>query len=661
MNGQHDVARLNLQLPSAAANGTELAKLNLPNLPLPAVAPNGTEVAKKNFPRPPHVKGPPPPGKAFLGWARNVEASVQSLLEQAERGLAHVPLKPFLHPLHTSITPERWGVTKKDLHAFQEECYDLWQKGQIQSDEPEVGEDDDKIGPSIYVVNEQLIKPKTLAAGGMSWALMCHPEGGLQCDIFVTHCWAEGVFEFCQKVQQMWPGPLPHGLYACFLANPQNGDISSLLQDPYTSPFALALRECRHFLVVPNSRKSIYTRLWCVFEINLATQYDLHIVLPSYPRKTSVFIAMLTPAGICVLAFVPSIALSLILFFVLDVDSGSQEDLWRFITWMTIPIASLVVCPCMLVARVSVAYLLMAALGSFVAIRVVWWVNHPYELLLPGALIPQLALVMRGFGYVVKAIVKSNLDKESALLDMDTVRHASCSSKKDEAKIRAAIAGREDEIDETISIVRSVGKYSSAVLFNLDRGMGYLRASLGIWPLAIVAGTCFWVLSIGYLFFFPCGFCDDPDEDTRLIALWVVMVVMAVVVPVACWFIGDTIIFASDVILWSGVTEYVVHFSLAFFGECLEFNVMWLIVGLMALNMLLSLWCCLYFYTGAYARSKHSAERAWVALQEAEPCLEWSRDSSEYLSREDDPRLKHDASVCLPVPSVSSRTPTFRM
>mmetsp|Transcript_49011 Transcript_49011/g.109905 ORF Transcript_49011/g.109905 Transcript_49011/m.109905 type:complete len:620 (+) Transcript_49011:31-1890(+) len=613
-------------------------------------------VAKRNVRVP---APPPPPGKALVGWARNVEASVQHLLEQAERGLVTVPLKPFLHPLHTSITPAWWGVTKKDLHAFQVECQELVKNRQIQSGD-QAGDDDDHIGPSIYVVNEQLIKPKTLEAGGMSWALMCHPEG-VQCDIFVTHCWAEGVFEFCRKVQQMWPGPLPHGIYVCFLANPQNGDITSLLQDPYTSPFALALKECRHFLVVPNSRKSIYTRLWCVFEINLATQYDLHIVLPSYPRKTSVAKALLIPAAISLVTFVPSIAMSLVLFFVLDVDSGSTEEIWRFITWMTIPLASLIVCPCMLVARVSIAYFLMAALGCFIAVRVVWWVNHPYELLLPGALLPQGALVARGFGYVIKAIIKTNLDKESALLDMDTVRNASCSSKDDEAKIRAAIAGHEDDIDETISIVRAVGKYSSAVLFNLDRGMGYLRASLGIWPLAIIAGTSFWVLSLGYLFA-SCDFCDSAEDVGIIVAIWIAMIAMAIIVPLACWFTGEIVILGTDVLLWSGVLQYCQHFTLAFFGEVLEFDSTVPVAVLTVLNLGLSIWCCVHFYSGVYALAKRSAEDTWIALQEAEPCFgEWSRDSSECMSREDDPRLKHEAAVGLPVVSVSSRTPTFRM
>lgn len=48
-------------------------------------------------------------------------------------------------------------------------------------------------GPNLYQVNTYFVKPKTLAAGGMSYALWLHP-GGLPCEVFISHAWAE----FCQ-------------------------------------------------------------------------------------------------------------------------------------------------------------------------------------------------------------------------------------------------------------------------------------------------------------------------------------------------------------------------------------------------------------------------------------------------------------------------------
>lgn len=46
-------------------------------------------------------------------------------------------------------------------------------------------------GPDLYEVNEHFVKPLTSAAGGMSYALMKHPQG-LLCEVFISHAWAEG-------------------------------------------------------------------------------------------------------------------------------------------------------------------------------------------------------------------------------------------------------------------------------------------------------------------------------------------------------------------------------------------------------------------------------------------------------------------------------------
>jgi len=56
----------------------------------------------------------------------------------------------------------------------------------------------------MYAVNQHFIQPRTRAAGGVSYALMLHPKG-MDCDIFVTHAWSEGVFEFTRKVLRAWP------------------------------------------------------------------------------------------------------------------------------------------------------------------------------------------------------------------------------------------------------------------------------------------------------------------------------------------------------------------------------------------------------------------------------------------------------------------------
>ena len=165
--------------------------------------------------------------------------------------------------LHEDIPPERWCVRKADLRLLQLRVEEAIETGDI-----DASDSDSEYGPSIYTVCEEYIKPVTAEAGKMSWALMMNP-GGLHCDLFVSHAWQEGIFEFLEKVLASWPQRARHA-WCCMLANPQNLNIGSMLQSPKTSPFALALQASRFMLVVPNRHQSIYTRLWHLGDIFLA-------------------------------------------------------------------------------------------------------------------------------------------------------------------------------------------------------------------------------------------------------------------------------------------------------------------------------------------------------------------------------------------------------
>ena len=170
----------------------------------------------------------------------------------------------FAYDLHRSVPADRWCVTYWDLDCLRQEVLSALGRGEIQP-----GPDDDAseaYGPSIYTVTEQYIKPVTKEAGKMSWALMRNPDG-LQCDLFISHAWQEGVFEFLTKVKHGWPWGVQTA-WCCMLANPQNLDISSFLQSPKTSPFAIALHVAPVMLVVPNRHQSVYTRLWCLARRN---------------------------------------------------------------------------------------------------------------------------------------------------------------------------------------------------------------------------------------------------------------------------------------------------------------------------------------------------------------------------------------------------------
>jgi len=80
--------------------------------------------------------------------------------------------------LTRQVPPHRWGVSREDLVHFRRMVQDAISKGDIQPTESDQFDLlDDKTGPSIYTVNQQLIMPVTAAAGNVSWALMQHSEG----------------------------------------------------------------------------------------------------------------------------------------------------------------------------------------------------------------------------------------------------------------------------------------------------------------------------------------------------------------------------------------------------------------------------------------------------------------------------------------------------
>jgi len=181
---------------------------------------------------------------------------------------------------HHLVAPELWCITRADLDEFEDQVLEAHRAGQIPMNplHPDPRHDDPAVGPNMHNVVQHIVKTQTTRVG-MSWALMKH-RGGLEVDIFATHAWNEGVYEFIRKMKSSWPAGM-ETLWFCCLANPQTwepDDLAALLGGPDSdplkdSPFARALARSKVMVVVPNSSCSIYTRLWCVAEIKVA--YDL--------------------------------------------------------------------------------------------------------------------------------------------------------------------------------------------------------------------------------------------------------------------------------------------------------------------------------------------------------------------------------------------------
>ena len=116
--------------------------------------------------------------------------------------------------LHESVPPDRWCVTYADLKYLKQEVRRAVSEGELRpsdraAEDRALPPSDEVHGPSIYLVNEKHIMPVTEQAGKVSWALMRHPEG-LDCDLFISHAWQEGIFEFLSKVLFSWPSGLMH-------------------------------------------------------------------------------------------------------------------------------------------------------------------------------------------------------------------------------------------------------------------------------------------------------------------------------------------------------------------------------------------------------------------------------------------------------------------
>jgi len=198
---------------------------------------------------------------------------------------------PGLHPsqpgprefdgedLHNRIRPEFWCITKTDLRRLRQQVKKAVTEGRIvPTSEDPFEPTDTAVGPNIYTVTDQLIKPLTEPSGpsgGASYALTHHPDG-MECEVFITHTWAEGIYEFIDKTLASWPRR-KRSAYACMLSNPQHLDIACLVSDPLTSPFARALAHCTHMVAVPNGSVGIYSRAWCCYEAYLACVWGKEI------------------------------------------------------------------------------------------------------------------------------------------------------------------------------------------------------------------------------------------------------------------------------------------------------------------------------------------------------------------------------------------------
>ncbi|CAK0829566.1 unnamed protein product [Prorocentrum cordatum] len=248
--------------------------------------------------------------------------------------------------LHYCIPPRKWCVTRKDVEQFRRLVRRAVLDGRIRPTESDQFDPtDDRVGPTVHTVCEQYVSPVTFTAGSPSWALMLHNDG-LDCDMFVSHSWQEGIYELIDKMLFSWPARA-HSAYLCFLSNPQNSsqcdspsrgtvriDIGHLISSPIDSPFAHALRSATHVMVVSNKQGSIYSRIWCTYEAYLAYTMDKHIFRASSPVH-DLWPRVVSQLGLCIVSLAIG-ALLWILFVFLRLDEFGYPFLALLILTMLI-------------------------------------------------------------------------------------------------------------------------------------------------------------------------------------------------------------------------------------------------------------------------------------------------------------------------------------
>jgi len=389
--------------------------------------------------------------------------------------------------MHHRIGAERWCVTRHDLRMLRRQVAKAIAEGNIVPTELDQFDPADRtIGPNVYTFVDQFVKPVTSAAGGMSWALLQHPEG-LVCDLFVTHAWQEGIFEFTDKVLNSWPSDSKHA-YCCMLANPQCLDISDLIKQPSESPFAKALETAKYMLVIPNAKGSIYTRLWCAYEAYLSEMKGKIILTATAPVGQRLLRDLPCTFFLCVLGMVHAI----VLFIVLDHD--------RFATMVhaVYGLTCIVMAACVISPSMGVSWCLNKVCHVSTSLLLV---SYFMILARTGNLAKEggnsIALFVMSVTMNLELLKKAELHRESAELRRSfkgTVKKATCTMDCDRERIMGEIGHRVDEVDATINVLIAAGLSTLNLRKAAEKGV-HLHGA-GEFGLAVTVGVWgFWVNS----------------------------------------------------------------------------------------------------------------------------------------------------------------------
>jgi len=208
---------------------------------------------------------------ARLGKCRRCER--EALFQQAK---SH-PGREAAEELHEALHPRYWGITRAQLAKFESDLGEAVRRGQVlntcivgDTTHDYTDELFERDGPTMRQTNAMFIRPRTNETASIlpfaSYALQCNDEAGLECELFVSHCWDQGVFDFVTTLLSVWPHRCA-GAFISSLSCPQNLGMNEILGDPYDSPFfKVLMSQPRLMIMVATEMTAIHERLWCSFE-----------------------------------------------------------------------------------------------------------------------------------------------------------------------------------------------------------------------------------------------------------------------------------------------------------------------------------------------------------------------------------------------------------
>jgi len=440
------------------------------------------------------------------------------------------PIRGDGSALHHSVPAKKWCVTKADLQKFRQiVMVAVASKKITPTDLDKFSLEDTEIGPCVHTICHQLIKPLTAEAGGMSWALMLHPDG-LECDVFVTHGWAEGIYEFLDKVLNSWPKAAQNA-YCCMLSNPQNLDISDLIASPGESPFAKALACSSHMLVVPNQAGSIYSRVWCAYEAFLGYKQEKIIFMATPPiqqQKRKVLGTLFVSAA----TFVIVTMTCLLVGFEVASDASPDDLLMMCNVSIAVALVALLAAATVKPGLSTRIFVFLAAIcgaidaaGSFYRATLGKEGHYfTFELLVDALL---------GCGLCASAAA-AEFDRLNRLQDIEqskqlrkgytgTLRDAQASVEADRSAIigELSTSGVENDVDEAIHVLLEAGM-STPTLRKASSHVGRLQeAGRFSVSMAVLAWTAMMYVPMWHIadmiesrrFVHGQGFCSDGDEN----------------------------------------------------------------------------------------------------------------------------------------------------